>query len=409
MQAKELFHNVTHLAANAATSTPVRSNGSEGGSGGNKHKKSRQQYYTVSTTPKVNSPSKYAPAWEAYVAANLHLYIVPLAIFLRRTREFEFSGKDFAKSMHVLKRVIRVFSPALCKTLERLLGHGNGNGSASANVDIESLKKMVQMHEENLGQYSPRRNEKWSLQNLQEEIHSLLETIVSNHQKKLGDQDVFERFASRIEGVFGEGIQAEKVAIDKMIASAKVIGKFPKEYEVIPGMNSSRVRFFGLFGSVSNGSAAASNGGQNGANDNAASDKFSPDREQSGFITDKGRSQLLHGARLCNAMDVNFLGDPMYARPKSYEVKALVKWCLRLSNALNVYFGIHVPDVDRKRECKLYGEESRGNVTAAQLAKEGEEMKRVGLFRFNLRFVADTRNWIFFFFGWKIFRKLVIG
>ena len=403
MQAKELFHNVTHLAANAATSTPVRNNGS----GGSKHKKSRHQYYTVNTTPKLNTPSKYTPAWEAYVAANLHLYIVPLAIFLRRTREFEFSGKDFVKSMHVLRRVIRVFSPALCKTLEGLLGHGSA--SASAIGDMESLKKMVQLHEENLGQYCPRRNEKWSLQNLQEEMHSLLEAIVGNHQKKLGEQDVFDRFASRIEGVFGEGIQAEKVAIDKLITSARVIVKFPKEYEVIPGMNSSGVRFFGLFGSASNRSAAASSGGKNGANGNATSDKFSPDRELSGFITDKGRSQLLHGARFCNAMAVNFLGDPMYARPKSYEVKALVKWCLRLSNVLNVYFGIHVVDGHGKRECKLYGEESRGNVNAAQLAKEGEEMKRVGLFRFNLRFIADTRNWIFFFFGWKIFRKLVIG
>ena len=113
------------------------------------------------------------------------------------------------------------------------------------------------------------------------------------------------------------------------------------------------------------------------------------------MYTAKGREQILNGTRMCNAMDVNFLGDPMYSRAKSHEIKLLVRWSLVLSNKLNVYFKLDTP-----RQCKLYGEEVKS--TAEQLAKESEEMNKIGLFRFNLRWVADSRNWVMIYIVWKI-------
>ncbi len=397
MQAKELFHNVsdrvTHLSSTAANSNAPGTN------------RPKTQYYTVNSIPKPNQVSKYTPAWEAYVAANLHFYLVPLAIFLRRARELEFGKHDFAKSMDTVKRVIRVFSPQLCKTLERLLTNGGpADNGDNDNEYLGALKQVVHLHEENLGQFCPPGNENghWSLSMLQQDMQNLLEEIVSQHQKTVSEQDVFERFGSRIEGLFGEGSKAEQVAIDKLISSAKIIVKFPKDHEVIPSLRSSDKRRF-FFGAFRKTGVGISDGQEDTADATDIDGNAAPDREQSSaFISERGRKQLLHGARICNAMDVNFLGDPMYSRPKSHEVKILVKWSLRLSNALNVYFGL-----DGKNECKLYGEELKSSAT--QLAREGEEIKKLGAFRFNFRFVADTRNWIMIIVVWKLFWRLVIG
>ncbi len=401
MQAKELFHNVSDRVTHLSSSTTSNSNAPS-------TNRPKTQYYTVNPEPKPNQVSKYTPAWEAYVAANLHLYIVPLAVFLRRARELEFGKYDFAKSMIILKRVIRVFSPQLCKTLERLLT--NGDAADNGNHDseyIEALKHVVHLHEENLGKYCPPRprgNEsgQWSLSMLQEDMQNLLEEIVSQHQKTVNEQDVFERFSSRVEGLFGEGLKAEQVAIDKLISSAKIIVRFPKDHDVIPSLRSTDKRRF-FHGAFRKSGIGKADGQEDTADATDIDGNAAPDREQSSaFISERGRKQLLHGARICNAMDVNFLGDPMYSRPKSHEVKFLVKLSLRLSNALNVYFGL-----DGKNECKLYGEELKSDAT--QLAKEGEEIKKLGAFRFNLRFIADTRNWILMIVVWKLFWRLVLG
>jgi len=128
-QAKEIFHSVSDRVthSNGPTSPSARS---------------RTQMYAVNTVPKPNKPSKYTPAWESYVAANLHFYLVPLAIFLRRARELEFSKAEFQKSMNHVQRVIRVFSPQLVRTIEILLDNQK---------ETKDIRKIVDKHEENLG------------------------------------------------------------------------------------------------------------------------------------------------------------------------------------------------------------------------------------------------------------------
>ena len=376
MQAKELFHNVSDRVTGTGSPASTRQ---------------RTQMYAVNSVPKPNESSKYSPAWESYVAANLHFYLVPLAIFLRRARELDFAGNDFQKSMGHLQRVTRVFSPQLVNTIDALLDNQKAT---------EKLREVVEQHEENLGEFCPIRSKDgenakmWNLDMLQEGMHNLLEEIVVQHRKTVGEQDFFERLGARFERFFarfeGEGSRAEELAIPKLIQRAAVIVKFPKDYEVVPSTKRKDGLLRGLSNLTGNGDISASES------------NFSPEREHTGFITEKGREQILHGTRMCNAMDINFLGDPMFARPKSHEIKFLVKWALHLSNKLNVYFGLYVP-----RQCSLYGEESMS--TAEQLAKEGEQVNKIGLFRFNLRFVANTSNWLVMFVMWKLLRWKVTG
>jgi len=336
--------------------------------------------YAVNTVPRPNQPSKYTPAWETYVAANLHFYLVPLSIFLRRARELEFSKADFQKSMNHVQRVFRVFSPQLVKTIDALL---------KVQKEGDGMRKIVEKHEDSLGEFCPLRSKEiengmmWNLDMLKDSMHNLLEEIVLQHRKTIGEQDFFERMGSRIEGLFGEGSKAEEALISKLIKTARVIVKFPNDYEPIPTVKRKDKGMFRGFSNLT-------------ATDNAQdSSNYSPERESTGFITKKGREQILNGTRMCNAMDVNFLGDPMYSRAKSHEIKLLVKWSLVLSNKLNVYFKLDTP-----RQSKLYGEEVTS--TAEQLAKESEEMNKIGLFRFNLRWVADSRNWVMIYIIWKI-------
>jgi len=366
-QAKEIFHSVSDRVAhiNGPTSPSSRN---------------RTQMYAVNTVPKPNHPSKYTPAWESYVAANLHLYLVPLSIFLRRARELEFSKADFQKSMNHVQRVFRVFSPQLVKTIDDLL---------KVQKEGDEMRKIVEKHEDNLGEFCPLRSKEiengmmWNLDMLKDSTHNLLEEIVLQHRKTIGEQDFFERMGSRIEGLFGEGSKADEALISKLIQKARVIVKFPNDYEPIPTVKRKDKGMFRGFSNLT-------------ASDNAQdSSNYSPERESTGFITAKGREQILNGTRMCNAMDINFLGDPMYSRAKSHEIKLLVRWSLVLSNKLNVYFKLDTP-----RQCKLYGEEVKS--TAEQLAKESEEMNKVGLFRFNLRWVADSRNWVMMYIVWKI-------
>ena len=92
----------------------------------------------------------------------------------------------------------------------------------------------------------------------------------------------------------------------------------------------------------------------------------------------------------------------MYARPKSHEIKVLVKLALIASNYLNLRFGL-----DEPRQVKLYGDE--GSWSTEQLVQDGARIANKGGFRFNLRFLADTRNWIVIAITLSILRRKLFG
>ena len=312
-----------------------------------------------------------------YVAANLHFYTVPLAIFLRRARELDFSKLEFQKSIVHLQRVIRVFSSRpLLEALENLL-------SAEANDYLVSL---VNQHEKILGSFCPPRQNGsenrtgvWSFQMLQKDMHNVLEEVVIQFRKTLDERDVFEKIEAVLSNVFVAGTKAEEGIIKKVVDNAKLIVKFPSEYEIVleSGMRDT----------------LDSDQSANTANAKGSSSCFGPDRGDVGFITERGRMQLMEGSKLCSPLDVVSLGDPMYSRVKSYEISFLVDMSVHVSDWLNGKMGICEPKEETKT--KSFSEPGDKKMIT-KLVREREESRKLR-FRFNLRFLADCRNWIIFF------------
>ena len=78
----------------------------------------RVEYYPAYVKPKPTSTSTYSSHWEAYVVSNLNLYTVPLAIFLKRARELDFSStNEYPRSLALVQRVLRVFSKQVVTVL----------------------------------------------------------------------------------------------------------------------------------------------------------------------------------------------------------------------------------------------------------------------------------------------------
>ena len=191
-------------------------------------KSSKLDTYTSSiVVPKATAPSTYTSAWEPYIAANLHLFTVPLAIFLRRAREFDFSPRDFHKSLSYVQKVFRVYTPEIVQVLNHLLSPQSRQGP---------LNDIVSQHERILGEFCPPSGrEGLSLSSCVQDMHNVLEEIYLQHQKKVRELDIFDRFAQRIEGLLGQGTKGDEHALEKLLAQARVIVSLPVDYEVLPG------------------------------------------------------------------------------------------------------------------------------------------------------------------------------
>lgn len=296
------------------------------------------------TYPKPTQKSNYNPAWEPYIAANLHLYTVPLALFLRRARELDFSPKEFHRSLKVVQHVFRVYSPAVVDVLNRLLV---SRQSPSRYSDI------VAKHEQNMGIYAPSPSWTLSLMSCRDDMHNLLEEMYMQHLKKVRDLDIFDRTAARFEGLFGSGVvQGEENELHAIVDRAKIIVGFPRDYEVVPsgrnvsGMDSQAGKF----------------------------DDAGADRTSEGFLSDRGRQRLLEGTDKCSQLEILDLGDKMTGRPQSHEIAFLVPMLIRASNFLNMKLGLVKHD------------QGRAN---------GVGLSRWLLSRVNLRFLADYRNIVF--------------
>jgi hypothetical protein len=155
------------------------------------------------------------------------------------------------------------------------------------------------------------------------------------------------------------------VALENLLTQVRYLVNLPLDYQVLPEEPRRTLhgpfglwRLLGLSAKDTSVADAAAQG--------------MPDRDADGKLTDLGRRQIKAGLCKCNPMDVRYIGDPMLARVKSYEIPALVELTIRISNYLNDKLGL-VPHYR---------------------------------FRINLRFLADSRNIIFFFIVWSICRLL---
>jgi hypothetical protein len=249
--------------------------------------------------PCYSQASKYETLWEPYIAANLHLYTVPLAIFLRRARELDFSPAKFESSIRVLKRVFRVFSPAV---VDALSTHLSG---------ASKYTHLVLRHVENLGQCAPPQGS-MSLASCQPDMHSLLEEMYLQHLKKVRELGFLDKIAASIEGLVGKGIvSGEEKNLEGLVERAKLIVRLPLDYEIFPG-----------------GAPASSSKGK-------GTDEKVPLRTNEGYLTDSGRDQIIRGLAKCSPADVSYVGDKMRARAGSHEIALLVDLSIWLSDYLN--------------------------------------------------------------------------
>mmetsp|Transcript_35075 Transcript_35075/g.71642 ORF Transcript_35075/g.71642 Transcript_35075/m.71642 type:complete len:1018 (+) Transcript_35075:106-3159(+) len=336
----------------------------------------RVEYYPAYVKPKPTSPSTYSSQWEAYVVANLNLYTVPLAIFLKRARELDFSStNEYPRSLALVQRVLRVFSKQVVTVLNSVLNRRADALSAS----------LATMHRDNLKAFCPPSS--WTLADCQLDATNLLEEVFSQYQKRKNEMDIFDRIDARLNALFSGKIGSDENSLQSLLSQVRYLMHLPQDYQVLPEEpKSSRGwgSFLGL-GSRKDGSSLVEN-------------LLVPERDASGRLTDKGRAQIYSGMRKCNPIDVHFVGDPLLARVKTYEIPVLVELTVQASNYLNQKLGL-VSEADV----------AEGQTTDEDtLSKHYHEMERYQktLFRINLRFLADSRNIIFAYVLWWLFRTI---
>jgi hypothetical protein len=352
--------------------------------------------------PKDTDPSlfdKDQHYWEPYVAANLYMYVIPLAIFLRRSSEFDFTPNRFKRSMQTVKRVFRVFSPSLLQLIGRLLDTRKDNQQDDNHQYYYSY--LISMHERILGQYGPMTSVpgttvSYSLSSCKGDMQSLIEEIDTQHSKKVSELDAIDRFISWIEGFFGKGIvSGEEKLLENLMERAKLIVNLPIDYEFVRRRSST--------GSSGTSSSTRSSGGgssNNNSHENVQKETRNPD----GTLTDYGRQQLLAGQLKCNTDDIVTYQDPMRASVRSYEISILVMLSIMLSDYLNerLNLTINYSGHHRQRQQQQQQQQQQDHKVGIRTWIFINRLRRD--FRINLRFLADYRNLLFIgflLFCWK--------
>ena len=316
-------------------------------------------------------------------------------------------NEEFRVSLRHVRRVMRVFSPELVRTVEECL---------SGRCLSPDLMDFVGKHERNLGASCPPHaatyrdragpspspseaaREPPSLSSLRGDAHSLLEEMHLGHGKRLGDMTLPERVVSRIEGLGSHGVRADGRDLDDLTGRVAEALGFPAGYRVLPGEDGTidAARYDGDGGRGRDGRQPYDDAGPYAG----------PEREgrgadgnlYGGILTDRGREQLLGGYRRCSPHDVvAYVGDPMFSRVRSYEVEGLVTLTLWASERLNIGLGlVPAPPEDGGGEGKAKAEDADvdGPRSLLDNLRREEECRKVW-FRINLRFLADRRNLLF--------------
>ena len=230
--------------------------------------------------PHSNQASKYvASEWEFYIAANVYMYAVPFAIFLRRARELDFSPKKYERSMEIVQRVFRVFTPAVVDAISRHL-------DAVQHMEESSQSKY---HRENLGSFAPPLNQ-MSLSSLKADMQSLLEfeEVIMHHVKKVRELDTFDWLVGKVEGIFGAGVVSGKEkTLEALMERAKIITRLPFDFASLLHKRTSLSKRM-----IDESSTATS----------------AQTRTKDGALTSIGREQLVAGYVLLNPDKVRLYG-----------------------------------------------------------------------------------------------------
>ena len=250
---------------------------------GNAENRQKRQKRTLSL-PKQNQTSRYSKEWEPYIAANVHMYATPLAIFLRRARELDFSTHKYHRSMRIIERVFRVFTPQVVDAISRSLSGASHYGH------------LVKRHCDLLGPYAPPGPQ--SLSSCQKDMKALLEEMHIQRVKKVREMDIVERIESTIEGMFNFGVvSGEERNISKVVERAKAIVQLPLVYSPTTATTTTA----------------------------RSSAEKKPPLLQQGELTDEGFHQVVTGATKIDPSMVGFVGDTSNARLGSYEIQVFVE------------------------------------------------------------------------------------
>lgn len=238
----------------------------------------------------------------------------------------------------------------------------------------------------------------WKFVECQLDAINLLEEVFVQYQKRRAMMDFFDRMEARFNALFDGKIGSEEASLESLLSQVRYLVNLPMHYQVLPEEQPrSSHGFFQLGRLLGLGSQDDPNATNNAISENHF---LGPERGADGRLTDLGRQQIHAGLSKCNPMDVHYIGDPMLARVKSYEIPLLVELTIGASNYLNKKLGLVVPTEEDNK--------GHNDDDDSMLMKRFHEMERYRKirFRFNLRFLADSRNIIFLAIVWWLVTTL---
>lgn len=266
---------------------------------------SSQQRLRTLTIPRPTAESRYDRRWEGFIASNVYMYAVPLAIFLRRARELDFSSNKFNPSVRLVQRVFRVFSPDVVEAIDNNLGLSGG------------FVAQINRHRYLLDKHAPPSGHP-SMSSLGHDATGLLEEVYAQHYKNIRSQDIFDAIGSKIEGFFGHGVvSGEEKSLKDLLERAKVIARLPVDFQVDDSVRTSK----------------------SSAKKEAV---HTLKRERDGSLSETAKKDVLIGKARCDPLEVSFVGDRAQARPGTYELPFLIDAMNSLSISIEKKSGIRL-------------------------------------------------------------------
>jgi len=324
----------------------------------------RVEYHPAYRQPKPTSPSEYDPRWESYVVCNAHYYTVPLAIFLRRARELDFSSSDeYPRSLALVQRVLRVYSRGVVNVL---------NGVMNPRRRADALTTLLfERHGRNMDAYCPPTTK---LIDCQPDVTNLLEELYGQYRKRRAGMDILDRMEAKLNALFEGKMGGEEAALENILVQVRCLVQLPLDYQVLPDediVSRGLWRFLGL--------------GAKGSTDINSDNSSLTVRGPDGKLTDLGRQELRAGLCKCDPV-LTYIGDPMLSRVRSYEIPALVELTVWMSTYLNN--NLHLQLTAPPPSPGMYFDDDDVLQKRFREMKQYEEAK----LRINLRFLADRRT-----------------
>jgi hypothetical protein len=248
--------------------------------------------------PRHDHPSKYDANWEPYIAANLFIYLVPLAIFVRRARELDFTSNS---SFQTVSRVFRVFTPEVVSVLRRHL---------DATQQGSPLGHLVEQHRTLLGPFCP--TGKLQLSSLELDFRKLFEDIGTRHART-GQQNIPPLVQSWFESGKGDD---RKVA--RLMERAIVIAQLPIDTDLLTSQRSRNAAATGTH----------------------VQSLPIPHCLPNGELSDLGRDQIRMGIARFPPDDITYVGDYMRRMAGTHEPELWLYLVLLISDSLSDRLGL---------------------------------------------------------------------